>query len=510
MKNRNLRILLGMLTALCPIASNATIVTGHYKGKLTQSNVSKALKVQVFIHASPVAGENDSGYGLIFYNDVNQSPRAGVFRIEELPDGTQAWIRLYQDKGNYLRTNASQTPALRATLTQEESKLRLRIAPAEGSELCQSEFTKIVAEPGTDAGWIEFPTRGFYLPEGYNESKGTLSSEKFQGTLVFKDSSHEGSFALSKLAGGLALLRAQVMDPQSISGWSLSRSLVGVIIPVEQKVRYLRGTFARVLKTVTPSQVVQIGVPSITPHSSMLGTFVTIPAGTFVMGSPDYPSGPDDQRSYDEWQHKVTLTRAFEMQATVVTQKQWYAVMGNNPSKFKTQADCPTDYISSVGCPNHPVESVSWNDAKDFIKRLNDLLHDGYTYRLPTEAEWEYAARAGTTTAYSFGDSTELISDYAWYKDNSAERTHAVGLKMPNPWGLYDMHGNVLQWVMDGYEEDYRKLPGTDPVAENESKRVVRGGGYLSRAFDLRSAYRIGVSPSSIWTSVGFRLVRTR
>jgi formylglycine-generating enzyme required for sulfatase activity len=166
----------------------------------------------------------------------------------------------------------------------------------------------------------------------------------------------------------------------------------------------------------------------------------------------------------DETLSAVTLTQGFYMQTTQVTQAQWKAVMGNNPSGFK---DCGDD------CP---VENVSWNDAQEFIKRLNEK--EGKPYRLPTEGEWEYACRAGSTSQFCFGDDESLLSEYAWYINNSDNRTHPVGTKKPNAWGLYDMHGNVWEWVQDWYG-NYPSGSVTDPVGpERGGDRVDRGGSW--------------------------------
>lgn len=235
--------------------------------------------------------------------------------------------------------------------------------------------------------------------------------------------------------------------------------------------------------------------PSI--YTNSLGmTFKLIPAGTFIMGSPSDELG----RSIDEIQHQVTLTHPYYMQTTKVTQGQWEAVMGSNPSYFTT---CGSD------CP---VESVSWNDVQTFITNLNSMGQG--TYRLPTEAEWEYAARAGSTTAFANGDIT--ITDcnkdpnlfvIGWYCYNSASTTHPVAQKQPNAWGLYGMHGNVVEKVQDWYG-DYPSSPVTDPTGpSNGSYRVNRGGSWFSQAKLCRSAHRAKSLPDG-WSNLsGFRLL---
>jgi formylglycine-generating enzyme required for sulfatase activity len=161
--------------------------------------------------------------------------------------------------------------------------------------------------------------------------------------------------------------------------------------------------------------------------------FVLIQAWTFQMGSNN---GEPNEKPV----HMVRISRPFYLGKYEVTQAQWEAVMGNNPSQFK-------------GDPNSPVENVSWDDVQEFIKRLKRLntRESGVKYRLPREAEWEYAAQAGTTTAYSFGNDPSQLGEYAWYGENANGETHPVGQKKPNPWGLYDMHGNVWEWVQDWY-----------------------------------------------------------
>ncbi len=235
--------------------------------------------------------------------------------------------------------------------------------------------------------------------------------------------------------------------------------------------------------------------------------FVKIRSGSFQMGSPSSESGRYD----DESIHDVTISRDFEIQSTVVTQAQYFLVMGYNPSNFKSRNSCSSDYVEINGtplCPNNPVETVSWNDAQDFINKLNSTDAD-YSYRLPTEGEWEYSARAGSQAAYWYGNDADRLGDYAWFYGNSGNMTHAVGSKPANTWGLYDAHGNVWQWVSDWYGK-YSTARQTDPVgAASGSLRVMRGGSWVSLAQVLRSGYRNGDSPGNRFNNVGFRLVRT-
>ena len=224
--------------------------------------------------------------------------------------------------------------------------------------------------------------------------------------------------------------------------------------------------------------------------------FVGIPPGEFLMGSTSRHTA-NDERSVT----RVRISKGFYLGKYEVTQAEWQAVMGSNPSRFS-------------GCGRCPVEKVSWEDVQVFIGRLN-ARSGGERYRLPTEAEWEYAARAGTTTATYAGDVTEqhrndsVVNRIAWYGKNSGDRTQPVGQKAPNPWGLYDMLGNVFEWVQDWYGP----YPGgavTDPTGPGSgSKRVMRGGSWADWPVLCRSAYRFRGSPGYRREFLGFRLLRT-
>jgi formylglycine-generating enzyme required for sulfatase activity len=227
--------------------------------------------------------------------------------------------------------------------------------------------------------------------------------------------------------------------------------------------------------------------------------FVYISPGTFKMGSPEDESGRYD----NETQHQVTLTQGFYIQATEVTQGQWKTVMGNNPSFFNSCGD------------DCSVEQVSWNDAQQFIWRLNQL-EGADKYRLPTEAEWEYACRAGSTTAFANGGITALECDHdsnpannAWFCGNSDRKTHPATQKNPNAWGLYDMHGNVSELCQDWYGEFPPDHITDPPGPASGIDRTVRGGGWDAHARHCRSACRGATSPGVSGNGVGLRLART-
>ena len=229
--------------------------------------------------------------------------------------------------------------------------------------------------------------------------------------------------------------------------------------------------------------------------------FVYIPPGIFMMGSPENEPLRHDAESL----HMVTLTKGFYLQTTEVTQAQWKAVMGNNPSYFQNCGE------------NGPVVSVSWDEVQEFTKKLNQMYGVNH-YRLPTEAEWEYAARAGTVGPFAYGD--RLTSDQANYDYvlSSPNRHSGISPKgpvtvagfPPNPWGLYDMHGNVWEWCHDLYEEYPSGPPVVDPEGPSSSYgwgRVIRGGCWCNKASDCRSASRLWCDPKDRNRSIGFRLV---
>ncbi|MCH7958815.1 MAG: SUMF1/EgtB/PvdO family nonheme iron enzyme [Candidatus Hydrogenedentes bacterium] len=214
--------------------------------------------------------------------------------------------------------------------------------------------------------------------------------------------------------------------------------------------------------------------------------FERIFPGTFEMGSPPTEAG----RDADESLHRVSLTRGFWISRYEVTQAQWEGVMGFNPS--------------SILGEDLPVEQVSWEDVQNFIEKINEA--DGTTYRLPTESEWEYAARAGSSSAYGFNVNTGYLAEYAWYVDNSQRQTHPVGTKRPNAWGLYDMSGNVLEWCQDRVDA-YPYGSVVDPKGpETGNLRIGRGGSWYSPEKACRAADRSAAEPANRGPDLGFRL----
>ncbi len=220
--------------------------------------------------------------------------------------------------------------------------------------------------------------------------------------------------------------------------------------------------------------------------------FCWCPNGTFNMGSPADALGSER----NEQQFEVSLSKGFWMQQTEVTQAQYEALMGVNPSHFRGDAN--------------PVESVDFSDAKEFCRRLCELPPEKNSenlYRLPTEAEWEYACRAGSTSSFCFGDDEGMLEEYGWFNKNANRTTHAVGGKKPNAWGLHDMHGNVSEWCRDFYAA-YPSAAQTDPHGPEAGDQItVRGGGWFFVPQNARSAHRDAYQQAARYVGLGFRLV---
>jgi formylglycine-generating enzyme required for sulfatase activity len=357
------------------------------------------------------------------------------------------------------------------------------------------------------------PGRGYYVIanenitirfEGEPTARLNLTTGKNLVSLLSVKEKSVQAFLQAYRSQGWKISKIMALDGSWGKGWG---AVTGSQFDAFQTIEAQRGYFVFVEKT---GQVKE--------WTNTLGmTFVWIEPGTFMMGSPE----DEPRRDSDETQHEVTLTQGYYMQTTEVTQGQWEAVMGNNPSHFSSCGD------------ECPVERVSWNKIQEFITALN-AQEITSQYRLPTEAEWEYAARAGSTTALYNGpieilgyNNAPSLDSIAWYGGNSCVSysggsncsswpekqytctscgPHPVGQKQSNTWGLYDMSGNVREWCQDWYGS-YPTNSVTDPVgATSGSYRVVRGGGWYYGASYCRSANRNDYSPGSTYNNVGFRL----
>ena len=247
-------------------------------------------------------------------------------------------------------------------------------------------------------------------------------------------------------------------------------------------------------KQMAPAQLA-LGDPVVNSVGMLL---VPIPAGEFQMGSPE-----SDSEAYEETGHLVKITKPFYLGVCEVTQQQYEKVMGVRPWEGKQNVKEGADYSAVY---------VSHDDAVEFCRRLSK--QEGVEYHLPTEAEWEYACRGGTTTVFSFGDDASRLVQYGWYHNNAwgigEKYAHRVGQKLPNRWGLYDMHGNVWEWCQDWYGSYGRQQVVSNPMGPAQgNRRVVRGGSFLSHLSNLRSANRLHNLPVNRNVDTGFRAART-
>jgi len=360
-----------------------------------------------------------------------------------------------------------------------------RIAPIVGNNSEQNPVCKPIRNTGDLGGQFVFvasSASGVTAPTPAPEETTLAVSCNVRGAQVFLDERHVGNTDLSdfNVVPGEHRLRVEKEGYESY----------------QRSVSVGKGS-AESVRVILKQYVVPAPAPKKALTNSLGMKFVYIPPGEFMMGSPE----SEPERYNNEKQHKVTLTKGFHMQTTEVTQGQWEAVMGSNPSGFK---NCGND------CP---VESVSWDDVQDFIRKLN-RKEGTDRYRLPTEAEWEYAARAGTSTAYNWGKLADCSkANYGNGYGSECEgtnpgKTMRVASFAPNAWGLYDMHGNVWEWCQDWYG-DYPSGAVTDPGGQSTgSERVLRGGSWGNNARYCRAADRGGGTPDNRDGSFGFRLVR--
>lgn len=276
----------------------------------------------------------------------------------------------------------------------------------------------------------------------------------------------------------------------------MGENLVGSKISIKNRINTIR-SYLKKEEIEDPYGISKPENPEIpepfTSFSTGMG-FMLIPAGEFEMGSPfEDENGLD----FEHPTHKVTLKTPFYMSKYQVTQKHWKKIMGSNPSHFKGE--------------DRPVEMVSWDDVQEFIKKLNEKESTD-KYRLPSEAEWEYACRAGTQTTYFFGNDAAKLTEYAWYTENSGSKTHPAGMKKPNLWGLYDMNGNVWEWVQDSWHENYNESPSNGSAWEDREEekpyRLSRGGSWFCTIDFCRSASRFRRDPEKKISNMGFRLLR--
>jgi len=270
--------------------------------------------------------------------------------------------------------------------------------------------------------------------------------------------------------------------------------------------RYFFAYMSISLALVVPRQAISTTITTepivVELRDGVMMEFVWIPPGTFLMGSPANTQGI----SKDETpQHEVIISKGFYIGRYEITQQQWVATMGTAPWTGKKHVQRHR---------NHPAVYISWTAIQEMLHRLNDATGDAI-YRLPTEAEWEYACRAGTDSKRFFGNGQSHLDNYAWFIDNGPRAglkyAQPVGEKLPNPWGLYDIYGNVWEWVHDWHSPTYSGVGLVDPTGPTSgSARVMRGGGFVNHARNVRSAKRYSYEPSLRFSALGARLVRTR
>ena len=287
----------------------------------------------------------------------------------------------------------------------------------------------------------------------------------------------------------ITVLLKEANEAEAEGKWKTVKSKAEAVLALESgntEARQLRDLAEKKLKGPQEGEPLTVQL-----NGEVRLEMVGIKPGTFTMGSPDSELG----RFYNEKQHQVTLTKGYWLGKYEVTQRQWKAVMGDNPSNFKGD--------------DQPVEQVSWENVMKFCRNLTaqerkaGRLSEEYEYTLPTEAQWEYACRAGTTAMYNNGSG---LNELGWCDGNSVKKAHPVGQKKPNAWGLYDMHGNVWEWCLDWYG-DYPPSSVSNPKGVGSgSRRVNRGGGWRDSARGCRSAIRSGDVPGNCGDDLGFRL----
>jgi formylglycine-generating enzyme required for sulfatase activity/serine/threonine protein kinase len=400
-----------------------------------------------------------------------------------------------------------------------------------------AEFRRLVGDkrptevtPNFPAGAIAFNGHTYFFPrEQTNQIEARLAAEKLGGTLAVIDDANENAFVAGhvhgptwigigksgkswiQLAGGARATyfswdRGQPSNGPGEAGVSINNAnnagvwhdhyvtdqLFYAVEWPSSSAEASPGTTSSTPSGGAATDKVAEEILARPPITNSIGMKLKlIPPGSFQMGSND---GEDDEKPV----HEAKITQPFYLGVTEVTNAQWKAVVGNVPSRWKDD--------------ERPVEQVSFKDAVDFCKKLSALPEErraGRDYRLPTEAEWEYACRAGSTTRYSFGDDESLLGDYAWHGSNSGSETHPVRQKKPNAWNLFDMHGNVFEWCSD-WLGDYGSGAVTDPQGlSGETGRGRRGGSWDGVAGTCRSARRDWCDPSSLSDNLGFRLALT-
>ncbi|MEA2049650.1 MAG: formylglycine-generating enzyme family protein [Campylobacterota bacterium] len=339
--------------------------------------------------------------------------------------------------------------------------------------------------------------------------KDISQKAKELATNIVKEYSKVGSFS-----NDIVIVNGKIVKDTQKSKKEIYRNLEKFYIyPIEDGELFDVIVVAKFLTSKNGSTTSYSGTnykKAIDKHSYIQPAMVKIKSGSFMMGSNN---GDSDEKP----EHRVTIPNDFYIGKYEVTNEEFAKFLNDSNVQGNWFEDKSQDSDSRIikngnsykvesGYEKHPIVEVSWHGAKAYSKWLSKKTNQNY--RLPTEAEWEYVARAGTTTKYSFGDSSSDLSSYAWYSSNSGNKTHKVGTKQPNPWGVYDMHGNVWEWCEDWYIDNYNSTP-RDGTAYNNKKsyKVLRGGSWGNTAYFLRSANRYWYTTSDASNFIGFRLV---
>jgi formylglycine-generating enzyme required for sulfatase activity len=396
-------------------------------------------------------------------------------RIEQVTHDVADMAEVALHFESYMRNHFGPLQTLLAQVSRVDTTLHSAVAEIEAltQQMLQQEGVSWHNVDALDQRLLDFLTTGHLKRERLTEVIERL----------YRQDGTEEHFEMA-LAMGPTVSVPEALDNIDLLVAARLRALQHLPAPshvdaaAEQRQAHHSLSLARVSPVARPGES-----SGVDPCISSLGMqFVLVPAGTYSMGAQGRRQG-----------RQVTISQPFSLGKYAVTQAQWIAIMGTNPSRFPGA--------------DHPVESVSWDDVQEFIRTLN-AREGGSKYRLPTEAEWEYAARAGATTAYCFGSDARRLDAYAWYAANARGTTHPIGQRQPNAWGLHDMHGNVWEWVQDWYET-YPAAPARDPQGPSTgSHRVRRGGGWHSDAHECSAAYRSIVKAGDCYSTLGFRLLR--
>ncbi len=424
----------------------------------------------------------DSDHMTDFINEVIELEKTSPWKIPELTKIRESIVKESDAASKILNSVLAgdlKARALRMLLggnekmeftTDADGKF---IAPIIGKAWFFAAATRKVGDETEDYLWV----KDFEAPKGVASSSLVISNDE-------DIDSEDGIYAL---VAGVCEVEGHLDDFRRVEVSEKMKSLLGHYrTKVEEAKLSLKREAEKSYENSSGKEAGEERVIDVARGVSM--TFCWCPAGDFMMGSPENEEG----RINDEAQVKVRLSKGFWMAKSEVTQAQWKAVMSYNPSQF-TGSELP-------------VEKISWRDAQEFIEKLNAKLgsNDGGEMVLPTEAQWEYAARAGELGPYSGGS----IDQVAWHDENSGYKTHPVGLKSPNRWGIYDMSGNVFEWCADWYGDGL--LSGVDPKGPNMgSYRVMRGGSWNSNSNSSRVSARLSADPTlSEYGYLGFRIAR--